>query len=360
MDTTTLANSIFFDGSFLDNKAGTGRDSRNLLLAAKKAFGENVEVIYPSLTWNFKYRTSKVKPGRFLIYLGQLLTFLFGTPEIQIPPGSVFIQSHMGGPIPTGKEIKHIVRAHDIFPVTNPEWFRFASVRFFRNYFFKLSESCVIVCDSFFTKNEIKNERPELLDLRVAYCPVEVPKTLPCMSCQSCLSTSLLNEPYFIAIGTIEPRKNYELLVQIWSQSSVRTKYALNLIIFGKVGWKAKRITRSIAAGSSSGVLWMSNSCDYSLFEFLKNAQGFISISQAEGFNLPVAEAYLSGIPVILSRNSVHEEIFGKFANLIDPYDLPSFERKLLKLLSKSSRPDSFPDLPSYSSALDSLANQLY
>jgi hypothetical protein len=75
---------------------------------------------------------------------------------------------------------------------------------------------------------------------------------------------------------------------------------------------------------------------------------------------LPVAEAYLSGIPVILSRNSVHEEIFGKFANLIDPYDLPSFERNLLKLLSKSSRPDSFPDLPSYSSALDSLANQLY
>ena len=360
METSTLTNYVYFDGSFLDNNAGIGRDSRNLLLAAKKAFDANVEVIYPSLTWNFKYRASRVKPGRVLARLGQLLTFLFGTPKIQLPPGSVFIQSHMGGPIPIGSEIKHIVRAHDIFPVTNPEWFRFASVRIFRNYFFKLGESCVIICDSFFTKNEIEKERPELLDLRVAYCPVEVPKTLPCTSCQSCLSTSLLNGPYFIAIGTIEPRKNYELLVQIWSQSSVRKNYALNLIIFGKVGWKAKKITKAIDAGSTASVMWMSNSCDNSLFEFLKNAQGFISISQAEGFNLPVAEAYLSGIPIILSRNSVHEEIFGKFANLIDSHDLPSFERKLLKILSESSRPTLFPDLPSYSSALDFLASQLY
>jgi hypothetical protein len=49
-ENTSLTNQmVYFDGTFLENKSGVGRDSRNLLSAANLAYGGAVNVIYPQL-----------------------------------------------------------------------------------------------------------------------------------------------------------------------------------------------------------------------------------------------------------------------------------------------------------------------
>jgi glycosyltransferase involved in cell wall biosynthesis len=360
MDPAKDAKSVYFDGSFLDNAAGIGRDTQNFLLAAKKVFGGQVEVIYPTLNWNLQYRVNKRKPRKFFARLTKIGALFCGTPKVHIPDGSVYIQSHMSGALPVGNQIKHIVRAHDIFPLTHPEWFKRSSVKLFRNFFFDLTASCIIICDSKTTRNEIRNIRPDLLNLRVAYCPVELPKSLPCEVCETCKNDFFSEKSYFVAIGTIEPRKNYELLVDVWSQSDVRKQNKLDLVIFGRPGWKAQNIIKKINKSSSVGIKWMKNSCDYSLFRYLQNSRGLISLSHEEGFNLPVAEAHLSGIPVLLSRNTVHEEIFGKFATFVDLSNMYFFDKQLQKILDMDPKSINHHDFPSYNSTLINLAYQIY
>jgi glycosyltransferase involved in cell wall biosynthesis len=324
---------IFFEGTFLDNLSGIGRDSRNLLQAAYLAFGPRVKVIYPQISWNLKFRISERKPSSTQLRIIQL-KLLLGFSKFHIPDNSLYIKSHLNGPIPFGKNIKFILRCHDIFPITNPEWFKRLSVTLFRKFFKSLPKDSHLICDSESTFKQVLDARPDLIYLVVAYCPVSIPKSTPCEVCTLCLNEVFIPQKYFLSIGTLEPRKNYGKLLKLWNESLLNQDESRHLLIMGKYGWKLREIRKALRKKAFRNVIWVADSCDFKLFEVLKNSEGLISISLNEGFNLPVAESIVCNVRTLLSNISVHLEMYQPHSIFLEGNYQEDFDNALSLLVA--------------------------
>jgi glycosyltransferase involved in cell wall biosynthesis len=132
------------------------------------------------------------------------------------------------------------------------------------------------------------------------------------------------SEPYFIIVGTIEPRKNHLLLLHIWRQwARDRRQDIPRLIIAGRRGWENENIIdlldrcdalRSVAA--EKGGLG-----DAELSALVRGSRALLMPSFVEGYGMPVAEALSAGVPVIASDLSVFREIAGDIPDYLDPLD---------------------------------------
>ena len=306
---TNISQPVYFDGSFLENNSGIGRDSRNLLKACVKVFGGNLKIIYPSLSFLDKLRivaTGKVK-------------------RIQLPVGAIFIQSHIFGILPETSTHQHIVRLHDLFPLTNPEWFRFAQKRVFVCTFKAMGRNTKFICDSEFTEKILENvTHASEFSSAVAYCPVDIPDSEQCDQCAVC--NGYLPENFVLAVGTLEPRKNYVFIAKAWMSWRSQRRLDVNLVVCGNRGWKVTKILYWFRRAKKHGLIWLPHICDAGMKVLLEGAMGLVSASKAEGFNLPVAEAALLGLKIAISDIGVHREIYpNAFFFSIDNPDKVSF-----------------------------------
>lgn len=358
---------VYFDGTFLDNKSGVGRDSRNLLSAANLAYGGSVSVIYPQL--RLLTRVVKNSPIPVKSKFQKILKFrsiITRKPEIcRLGKQSIFIQSHLQCIVPANDEqIKYIVRLHDVFPVSNPEWFRWYSKLIFSIGFNNACSRAVFLCDSITTQTELnKITVAGEISSSVALCPVAIPSGRLCKNCSGC-KTLGLRQKHVISISTLEPRKNFGELITAWVKSEAFILSGTRLYIVGRKGWKSSKLAKDLnVRGPSSGIHWIKDACDESVQELLRSSELLISTSFKEGFNLSVAEALIQQIPVLISNNQVHTEIYfpeANFYTLSDPDDL---SKKIKEHLSdeKKSRIGYGHKLyfANYDSALETLAKAL-
>ena len=101
--------------------------------------------------------------------------------------------------------------------------------------------------------------------------------------------------PYFLFVGTLEPRKNLETLLEAWRE--VRRNHAVDLVLAGR---PPRRCSRH--SGRSPDCGWRAKSPDSELPALYSGALAFVYPSLYEGFGLPVLEAMQCGAPVIASR----------------------------------------------------------
>jgi len=329
---------VYFDGTFLKNKSGIGRDTRNLLIAAKLAFGESIQVIYPHL--RLFSRIVKICPEPTKSKYQKLLkmrSVISKKPEIlRIEDQSIFIQSHLHCVVPSlDLDLKYIVRLHDVFPISNPEWFRWYSRRLFNVSFHNAISRAVFICDSKTTQNELnKITAPEITPSTIALCPVIIPSGLLCDNCSGC-RTLALRQRHIISISTLEPRKNYLELISAWVNSDAFSMCNTYLYIVGQQGWKSLKLAQELTKyGSKLGVYWIKGACDESVQELLRSSEFLVSTSFEEGFNLSVAEALIQEVPVLISNNQVHAEIYFSQAFYYDLGDRADLSNKIKDLLS--------------------------
>jgi len=221
-------------------------------------------------------------------------------------------QSQLGPLIP-GKEIRvWIVRLHDLFPLTNPEWFRWWSTKIFeRSLSLAVNRNAVFLCDSISTENELKRlYENETLNTFVIPCRLPKGITINCGSCDGCTGLqAALDSKYFLTVGTVEPRKNYPFAISVWEELQSNSGSAPNLIIVGRPGWKTKKIQKKLRHASPKGIIWFSKCCDGALESLYAQTEALISFSLAEGFDLPPMEARQKyQKPLILSDIPVHRE----------------------------------------------------
>jgi len=133
--------------------------------------------------------------------------------------------------------------------------------------------------------------------------------------------------PYFVCIGTIEPRKNLILLLTLWRRMAERLGDATPpLVLAGQRGWETEAIVDHLERSPPVRrfVHEASGLTDRELASLIAGARALLSPSFIEGFNLPVAEAVALGTPVIASDIPVHREL-ASGAHLIDPLDGPAW-----------------------------------
>jgi alpha-1,2-rhamnosyltransferase len=130
----------------------------------------------------------------------------------------------------------------------------------------------------------------------------------------------------WLVVGTIEPRKNHEMVLnafdQLWNKGSNE-----KLLIIGRIGWKCDQLIERIQKHSELGkkLFFSWDVSDAELHYAYEHSEGLIFASFAEGFGLPLVEAMASQIKVVCSEIPIFREVGGDYPtyfNLGDPINL--------------------------------------
>jgi glycosyltransferase involved in cell wall biosynthesis len=141
--------------------------------------------------------------------------------------------------------------------------------------------------------------------------------------------------PYLLCCGTIEPRKNHRLLLEVWRQLvAARGEAAPCLVIAGRRGWRNDSVFAALddLGPLAPHVLEVPDLSTGALAILMRGAQALLSPSLGEGYGLPVAEALASGIPALIADTPVYRELWGSAARLIDPHDAAAWANAICAL----------------------------
>jgi glycosyltransferase involved in cell wall biosynthesis len=134
--------------------------------------------------------------------------------------------------------------------------------------------------------------------------------------------------PYFICIGTIEPRKNHLLLLKLWRKMALeRGLDTPHLVIVGRRGWENENIVDMLERCPSirGKVHEFSRLTDSEVRALIQDARALLMPSFSEGFGLPIVEALALGVPVLCSDIPPFIEIGRGVPEFFDPLDGPSW-----------------------------------
>lgn len=139
---------------------------------------------------------------------------------------------------------------------------------------------------------------------------------------------------YIIFVGTLQPRKNIERLLESFAQISKNLK----LVIIGKKGWLYEPIFKKLESlDLKSKVIFTDFVPAPDLPALISGARLYVLSSLYEGFGIPVVEAQACGTPVVASNVSSLPEVVGNSAILVDPNDTNSIKIGLEKVLNDHS-----------------------
>lgn len=143
-----------------------------------------------------------------------------------------------------------------------------------------------------------------------------------------------INGQYILNVGTIEPRKNIERLVEAYSRIPYYLRQKYTLVIVGARGWGGVEPEKLfLSYGVSDTAIYKNWVSEEELQCLYANAAVFAYPSLYEGFGLPILEAMSHGIPVLCSYNSSLGEVAGGNALLCDPFSVYDIQKKLCMLL---------------------------
>ncbi len=151
-----------------------------------------------------------------------------------------------------------------------------------------------------------------------------------------------VSRPHFVVVGTIEGRKNHQLLLNVWRKIvAERGSDAPSLVIIGQRGWQADSVFDQLdRPGELEGHVLEFGACDDDeLAGWIAGAEALLMPSFAEGFGLPVIEALQIGTPVIASDLPVYREIAGEGPTYLDPTDEAVWKRTIEAFSDRADRP---------------------
>lgn len=130
--------------------------------------------------------------------------------------------------------------------------------------------------------------------------------------------------PYFVVLGTIEPRKNHLLLLHVWRELvGLLGPDAPHLVVIGQRGWECENVVDMLERCSAlrGHVHEVGRCSDAQLAAYLAHAQALLFPSFTEGYGMPLAEAMIVGAPVIASDLAVFREFAADVPQWLSPLD---------------------------------------
>ncbi|MBI1896962.1 MAG: glycosyltransferase family 4 protein [Acidobacteria bacterium] len=145
-----------------------------------------------------------------------------------------------------------------------------------------------------------------------------------------------LHKPYVLFVGTVEPRKNIDVLLDAWQQLPPALHEQFDLIIAGSIGWSPENTVRRLQGGIA-GVRHTGYVPEADLPALTGGAALFVYPSLYEGFGLPLAQAMAAGVPVITSAVSSLPEVAGPAGLLVDPRSPSELRAAIQRALASPS-----------------------
>ena len=136
---------------------------------------------------------------------------------------------------------------------------------------------------------------------------------------------------YCLYVGTIEPRKNLDTLLDAYTLLPQSTRQQWPLVLVGYRGWRSEKLHARIEAAVKGGWAHYLGFVDAEELPLIfSGARLFVFPSLYEGFGLPVLEAMASGIPVVCSNSSTLPEVAGDAAAMCAPQDVDALSQLIL------------------------------
>lgn len=229
---------------------------------------------------------------------------------------------------------------HDLIPITHPQFCRDGEgAKHAKRMKHALASATGIICNSQAT-----------LDDLAAYaggCGMAMPRSIVAWIAPPQLhrddAPPAFRGTYFVAVGTIEARKNHRLLLNVWRQLVAEMgETAPTLVVVGQRGWHAEEAIATLdSPGDLRGhVLEVGDCPDDELVRWLTGARALLMPSQIEGFGLPVVEALQLSTPVIASDLPVYFEIAGDIPTYLDSGNEEAWRRAVMDFTRESAERD--------------------
>jgi glycosyltransferase involved in cell wall biosynthesis len=146
---------------------------------------------------------------------------------------------------------------------------------------------------------------------------------------------------YFLAVGTLEPRKNLRTLITAFAALSEREKDQFPLVIVGGAGWGDLSLPAVSDRLISSGRLrFLANVNNEELRGLYEGTRLLAFPSIYEGFGMPVVEAFACGSPVAHSADTAMDEVSGSYATRVNALDVGGWTEALNEALESNDHTD--------------------
>jgi len=223
---------------------------------------------------------------------------------------------------------------HDLIPISHPQFSRILEpdkhkIRIFN----ALTTAAGIVTNSTDTLNHLtdyaeQNRLPMPKACVALLAPAKLPAGAP---------INPMARPYFLILGTIEGRKNHELLLAIWRSLP---SDGPTLVIIGRRGWRCESVINDLDNDPQlvGKILELSNCSDEQLATWLKHARALLFPSHVEGYGMPLVEALCFGVPVIASNLAVFQEIAGNIPEYLNPLDADAWKARIIDYSKEDSK----------------------
>lgn len=253
---------------------------------------------------------------------------LFHSPDFVLPP--------IAGNIPT------LLTVHDLSFLHYPHTFTPALVNYLNSVVpWSVGRATHVLADSVATQKDlvdlwqVPSEKITVLysGVNPSFKPVTDPSAIDHVRSKYQLGSA----PWVLAVGTVQPRKNYQLLIQAFGK--IADRFPHNLVITGGKGWLFDDILAEVSKQGLDGrVIFTGFVDDVDLPAIYSGATALAFPSLYEGFGLPILEAMGCGTPVINSDASCLPEVAGEATVQLPPEGVEMWADELAELLGNENK----------------------
>lgn len=237
----------------------------------------------------------------------------------KIPSGTVLWSPTNIGPAFVKNQV---LTLHDIADQLHPEWFDPKYVYWRKSILpFLLKNVKGIITVSEYSKRTIIEKYPYTSGkIEVIYNGVRINHFYPrpADEVSEVKRRFNLDKPFMVTVGSLDPRKNINGLIQAWDTLPADISREFQLVI---VGARSDKFNFKLEEGLTPNIRFLGY-VDYDILPALYSASRFfIYPSLFEGFGLPVLEAMACKTPVITSNTTSLGELASGYSMMIDPTD---------------------------------------
>lgn len=231
-----------------------------------------------------------------------------------------------------------VVTLHDLIPLRHPETEKFAARLYWRLQIpIAARKSSFIITDSEHARQEIMADfhvAPERIKaIMLGFNPAMLERREPSVAA-TVRAKYGLPQGYILYVGTIQPRKNIDTLIEAYHRLIQLRKGMPKLVIVGRKGWLYDKLFSRIAElGLVDEVIFTGFVPDEELPHIYDGARLFAYLSFFEGFGLPPLEAMACGIPVVTSDTTSLPEVAGDAGISVPPADVDKVTAAIATLL---------------------------